>query len=148
MRVFATKANVKTDILKRNDYDVLSKCKMALNHQCIVFNSLVKDNIVACVTWKMRNKYATCQTRFGFSGCFLNADHHRISRCFWFLVLRKAKKKCAFFFFFNKGKCQDGHLEKETTMSFYRNARWRSIMNASHSIVLQRALLHSPIEQF
>ena len=99
MRVFATKANVKTDILKRNDYDVLSKCKMALNHQCIVFNSLVKDNIVACVTWKMRNKYATCQTRFGFSGCFLNADHHRISRCLWFFALRKAEKKNARFFF-------------------------------------------------
>ena len=139
MRVFATKANVKTDILKRNDYDVLSKCKMALNHQCIVFNSLVKDNIVACVTWKMRNKYATCQTRFGFSGCFLNADHHRISRCLWFFALRKAEKKNARFFF-QQRQMSRRTFGKGTTMPFYRNARWRSIINASYSIVLSKTI--------
>ena len=47
---------------------------------------------------------------FWVFGLFLNADQHRISRCSWFFALRKAKNAR---FFFNKGKCKDGHLEKE-----------------------------------
>ena len=62
-----TNNTVKTDIWKRNDYAVLSKCKMALYHQCIVFNSLVKDNMCYLENEK---QVRTRQTRLGFRVVF------------------------------------------------------------------------------